>query len=189
MPQVEPVETKTPTSNLWRSAARRPSDQFETSPTRVARREMSSETRLRRREWVGATTGAGVAAAFMFSTAIVLGTIASSEAFGLVEAILPTARFLAVGVLTAAITVLALLLTLLGISLNGPYAFRSRFYFRIGRITTLSTAAIVAAVLLLLISGLPLEDIEDAQRFYDLYFYASPAASLSWAGWPSAWRS
>jgi hypothetical protein len=133
---------------------------------------MSSETRLRRREWVGATTGAGVAAVFMFSTAIVLGTIASSEAFGLVEAILPTARFLAVGVLTAAITVLALLLTLLGMSLNGPYAFRSRFYFRIGRITTLSTAAIVAAVLLLLISGLPLEDIEDAQRFYDLYFYA-----------------
>jgi hypothetical protein len=133
---------------------------------------MSSETRLRRREWVGATTGAGVAAAFMFGTAIVLGTIASSEAFGLVEAILPTARFLAVGVLTAAITVLALLLTLLGMSLNGQYVFRSRFYFRIGRITTLSTAAIVAAVILLLLSGLPLEEIEGAQRFYDFYFYA-----------------
>jgi len=133
---------------------------------------MSSETRLRRREWVGATTGAGVAALFMFGIATVLGTIASSEAFGLVGAILPTARFLAVGVLTAAITVLALLLTLLGMSLNGQYRFRSRFYFRVGRITTLSTAAIVAAVSLLLISGLPLEEIEGAQRFYDLYFYA-----------------
>jgi hypothetical protein len=143
---------------------------------------MSSETRLQRREWIGAMTGAGVAALFMFGTAFVLGTIASSEAFGLLEAILPTARFLAVGVLTASITVLALLLTLLGMSLNSEYTFRSRFYFRIGRITTLSTAAIVVAVSLLLMSGLPLEEIEGAERFYDLYFYALAACISALGG-------
>lgn len=127
--------------------------------------------RFENSEILSALGGGAIAAAASLALILGVGQIGSFEARSLIEAILPAVRFLGIGVVTGSITVLGLLLTLLGLSLNSEYYFRNRFYARVGHITTLSVVGIAMAVILLLAASVPLEQVEELGGFYDIYYY------------------
>lgn len=120
----------------------------------------------------GALAGGAIAAAVMFVIVIGVGKVGSFEALRLIEASLSTARFLASTVLGSAITVLALLLTLIGLSLSSEFSFSPRLYARAGYVTTLSVVCIVVAALVLLGLTVPIGEVEGLRTYYDVFYYA-----------------
>lgn len=131
---------------------------------------MSRERRPTGSEIWGSLVGGGTGAVALFALTVAVGRFSSGEALRLIESITPAVRFLGVGVVTASITVLGLLLTLLGLSLNSEYQFKPRFYRRVGHITTLSVIGLVTAVAMLLAATVPVGEVDEA-RFYDAYYY------------------
>lgn len=126
-----------------------------------------------------ALIGGGVAALVMFVIVAFVGSVSPFKAIKLLEAVLPTIRFLASSVLAAVATVMALMLTLLSLTYSSNYDFREIHYRRIRQITTLSTVAILASVILLLILGMPVEEAEQLRLYYDIVYYTITAlASL-----------
>jgi len=67
---------------------------------------------------------------------------------------LPTARFAAAAYVGGGATILAVMLTLITFSITHDLEFRASHYARIGQIATLTTAVIVASVVLLMLLGL-----------------------------------
>lgn len=67
--------------------------------------------------------GGALASVALFAMTIGVGRVGDFQALRLIEAVLPTARFMASSAVAAAVTVLALLLTLLGLSLNSEFRF------------------------------------------------------------------
>lgn len=126
-----------------------------------------------------ALIGGGVAALVMFVIVAFVGSVSPFKAIKLLEAVLPTIRFLASSVLAAVATIMALMLTLLSLTYSSNYDFREIHYRRIRQITTLSTVAILASVIVLLILGLPVEEADQLRLYYDIVYYTITAlASL-----------
>lgn len=116
--------------------------------------------------------GGAVATAALLAMTIGVGRIGEDfEALRLIEAVVPTARFMASAAVAAAVTVLALLLTLLGLSLNSEFRFGARLYERAQYITILSVAAIVVGVGILLAVTLPVTEVDGLGEIYDLLYY------------------
>lgn len=122
-------------------------------------------------EMKGPLIGGTVSALALFAMVVAVGSVATFEALGLIEAVLPSARFLASTVIAAAITVLALLLTLLGLSMNSEVSFDDLLYKRARNITRLSVVCMIMGVVLLLAVGVPLEEVEEARPYYSLLYY------------------
>lgn len=116
--------------------------------------------------------GGAVATAALLAMTIGVGRIGEDfQALRLIEAVVPTARFMASAAVGAAVTVLALLLTLLGLSLNSEFRFGARLYERAQYITILSVAAIVVGVGILLAVTLPVTEVDGFGEIYDLLYY------------------
>ena len=122
-------------------------------------------------EMKGPLIGGTVSTLALFAMVIAVGSVATFEALRMIEAVLPSARFLASTVIAAAITVLALLLTLLGLSMNSEVSFRERLYTRARHITRLSVVCIIMGVVLRLAIGVTLEEVEEARPYYSLLYY------------------
>lgn len=133
-------------------------------------------------ELKGALTGGVVATVALFVMAVAVGRVASFEALSLIQAVQPGARFLASTVIAAAITVLALLLTLLGLSMNSEFSFHTRLYTRARHITRLSVACIIMGVVLLLAVGIPLEEVEELRPYYSVLYYVLTAVMAAVGG-------
>lgn len=133
-------------------------------------------SRLRSHELRGALAGGVVAAFALFATVIGVGRPGSFEALGLIEAALPTARFLASTVVGSAVTTLALLLTIVGLSLRADYDFHDRLYSRVRYLTTLSVVSIVIGVLVLLAVTVPIGEVEELRTYYSAFYYGLAAA-------------
>lgn len=130
----------------------------------------------------GAIIGGFVASLALFAMVIAVGSVASFEALRLIESVQPGARFLASTVIAAAITVLALLLTLLGLSMNSEFSFHERLYTRARHITRLSVACIIMGVVLLLAIGVPLEEVEEVRPYYSVLYYLLTGVMASVGG-------
>lgn len=114
----------------------------------------------------------GVFSALVLGTVVAtVGNVGSFEGLKLLQSVLPTIRFFAATVIGAAATVLALMLTLLGITFSSDWDFKSVHYDRIKVISVMGTVAIVAATLLLLSLGIPLEEAEKLRRWYNVLYY------------------
>ena len=122
-------------------------------------------------EMRGALIGGAIATLALFAMVIAVGRVASFEALRLIQAVQPSARFLASTVIAAAITVLALLLTLLGLSMNTEITFHKRLFTRARNITRLSVTCMIMGVVLLLAVGVPLEEVEEMRPYYSLLYY------------------
>lgn len=122
-----------------------------------------------------------MAAFVLFSTIVGVGRVGSFEALRLIEAALPTARFLAAAVVSGAVTVLALLLTLLGLSLGSEFTFSDALYQRASLLTSLSVVSIVVGTVILLGVTVPIGEVEELATYYAIFYYAL-AASLSVLG-------
>ena len=127
------------------------------------------------RQWFGdlrfALVGGAVAALILFASVAVVGGVSPYEGLTLLRAVLPTARFLTSGVMAAGLTVLALMLTLLGISYSTEWTFRDVHYRRLGQIALLASVAIVLAVVTLVFMGLPVEEAEGLRTYHHVIYY------------------
>lgn len=124
-----------------------------------------------------ALIGGGVAAAVLFMVVAAVGSVSPFEAIRLLEAVLPTIRFLSSSVMAAVATVMALMLTLLSLTYSSKYEFRELHFRRIRQISVLSTVAIVASVVLLLFLGLPVGEADQLRVYYDVVYYGVTAAA------------
>lgn len=99
-----------------------------------------------------------------------VGQISGAQALPLVEAMLPSVRFLCISGMTASATILALMLTVLGISRQAP--LRSSHYRRVRQLALLDTIAFVFSTLLMLGLTIPLEQPETLSlRWYGTAYY------------------
>lgn len=133
-------------------------------------------------EMRGALLGGVVSGLALFVMVIGVGRVASFEALRLIEAVQPAARFLASTVIGAAITVLALLLTLIGLSMDSDFSFHERLYTRGRNITNLSVACIIMGVVLLLAVGAPLGEVDEMRPYYSMLYYMLTAVMASVGG-------
>ena len=83
-----------------------------------------------RADFTGPAVGGLITALALFGGVIGVGRIGDFEALRIIEAVLPTTRFLASTAIAASVTVLALLLTLIGLSLTSDMTFHPRLYKR-----------------------------------------------------------
>lgn len=132
---------------------------------------MVNRQTFRSSELKGSLVGGLVTALALFAMVILVGQVGTFEALGLIESVLPGARFLASTVIGGALTVLALLLTLLGLSMTSEYAFHRRLYTRVSYITRLSVASIIVSASLLLAVGVPIQEVDGMRRYYAVLYY------------------
>ncbi len=124
-----------------------------------------------------ALAGGALTAATLFAGIGAVGRIGSFEALRLLESVLPTVRFLTSSVLAAGVTVLALMLTLLGLTYSTQWNFREAHYRRIVQISTLATITIVMSIGILLFLGIPLEAADRLRTYYNIVYYAVNASA------------
>lgn len=140
----------------------------------------SLEPRLVDLRW--ALVGGALTAVALFVGIWAVGSVGAFEALRLLESVLPTVRFLSSAVLAAAVTVLALMLTLLGLTYSSEFQFRDTHFRRIGQISAMATITIVIAVGMLLFLGIPLEAAEKLKTYYNIVYYAINAVASILAG-------
>ncbi|NNL69571.1 MAG: hypothetical protein HKO70_06380 [Acidimicrobiia bacterium] len=124
-----------------------------------------------------ALVGGAVTAASLFVGVAAVGRIGSFEGLRLLESILPTVRFMASSVLTAGVTVLALMLTLIGLTFTSEWEFSETHFRRLRRIALVTTFTIVLSVVVLLFISLPIEEADTLKTYYDVAYYAVAGAS------------
>lgn len=106
-----------------------------------------------------------------------------SEARQLIEALVPSARSVGTSVVTASGTILALMLTMLSLTSQAETSFDSSFYQRVQRIGLLSTIALAAGILLLLLLSIPLQESKNLPgSWYSMIYYLLIALTASLAG-------
>lgn len=118
-----------------------------------------------------------MAALTLFGIILVVGNTGGFQALRLIEAALPTTRFLASTAIAVGATTIALILTLLSINLTTELDFSDSHYRRIGYITRLSIVTIVVSTLVLIAVTVPIEEVEELIRYYDTMYYLLAAST------------
>lgn len=137
------------------------------------------EGRHRHRLIRSALSGGGLAALVFLATTVGLGSLGDRQALHLLESTLPTIRFLCSAAVGAAATVMALMLTLLGLSREMESEVHPDYYRRIHHIATMCVVCLVGGVTILLILTLPMGESDKLEAYYDLIYYIiTVAASL-----------
>ncbi len=124
-----------------------------------------------------ALAGGAVAAAAVFVGTATVGRVTAFRGRQLLEATLPTIRFLTSSVLMAAVTIMALMLTLLGLTLNSKWKFHDTHYSRIRQISAMTTIALILSVAVLMFLSIPIEESESLRTWYDFVYYAIAVSS------------
>jgi len=125
-----------------------------------------------------AIAGGAIAAIVSAAGSWVVGSVHGSQGLVLLEAMLPTTRFLCSSVMTASATVLALMLTLLGLSTGSSDRFKASHYQRVQQIALIVAIAFVAATVFLLVLNIPLEESDNiAAAWYSTAYYVVLVAS------------
>lgn len=121
-----------------------------------------------RKAVVGGALATLVALAGTYAT----GRISGAEGRILLQAMLPSVRFLCSATMTASSTILALMLTLLGLSYETTPQIKSAHYKRIKQIALVDAISFVTAALLLLFVIVPLEETEAVPTgWYNTMYY------------------
>lgn len=126
-------------------------------------------------ELKGALIGGTVVSTGLLGGVILVGSIGNFQALRLIEATLPTARFLAGSAMGAGVTVLALMLTLIGITSSSKLIFSELLFRRIRNINFLAIAVILVSVSLLVGLAIPIEEVEELDSYYAILYYALAA--------------
>lgn len=120
-----------------------------------------------------ALIGGAVSALVMASIVAVVGAVGAGQAKILLEATLPTTRFLCSSVMTASATTLALMLTMLSLSAGSDKSIKGSHYKRIQQIAFIDVIAFVAATVLLVALVIPFgENISLPRWAYIALYYA-----------------
>ena len=121
-----------------------------------------------------AGTGGVIAALVMGALVLAVGNLSPWEAQSLLEASLPTTRFLCSSVMAASATTLALMLTLLSLSAGVERDVKKSHYERIRQIALVDVVAFIGATLLLVTLVVPFgEASEIPSGWYIAIYYAT----------------
>lgn len=130
----------------------------------------------RRASFVGtrkALTGGVIAGVIALSAQWLVGQIYSGwEARRLLEAVISSALFFGSSIVTGAATILALMLTMLGLTKSWDNDFDALFFKRIERIGLVATISLILGVLLLLFLSIPIQESDDVPSswFTTIYY-------------------
>lgn len=127
-----------------------------------------------------AAVGGVVAALFTGGAKLAVGSIGAWEAQNLLQAMIPTTRFLCSAMMTASATILALLLTLLSISSGSETKLRPNFFKRVKVLAMIDTAGFIASTVVLLMLIMPLGQSEEisGEAFTILYYAVLTVSAL-----------
>lgn len=127
-----------------------------------------------------AALGGCLAALTIMGGSWMIGQITGSEARYLLETVLPSVRSFSGTLMIALITVLALMLTLLGLSTSSEIKLKSAHYQQIKQIALLDMVTFIVAVLFYLLLNVPIQETDSgtAGWFYFLYYAALIISSL-----------
>lgn len=127
-----------------------------------------------------AVIGGCLAALTIMGASWMMGQISGSEARYLLEAVLPSVRAFSGTMMLALITVLALMLTLLGLSTSTDTQLEWVHYQRIKQIALVDMVSFIAAVLFYLLLNVPVQETDSGtlEWFYFLYYAALIISSL-----------
>ncbi len=133
-----------------------------------------------------ALIGGLIVGAIALGGQIMVGQVYSGwEARKLLESVISSALYFGSSIVTGAATILALMLTMLGLTKQSDGEFDSIFFKRIERIGLLSTIALIAGVILLLFLSVPIQESNDVPNnwyktiYYVLTGYISGLAGLT----------
>lgn len=119
-----------------------------------------------------AIVGGVIAGVIALGGMLLINVSSGSEARLLLEAMLPSIRFLCSAVMTASATILALMLTMLSFSGQQDARLKSSHYERVRQIALVDTITFAAAIILLLILSLPLAESQDVPpSWYTVVYY------------------
>lgn len=152
------------------------------NPEEDNRQDQGSSGAHDRAEIHSAAAGGVVVSLAIFLATWAAGRVSDAEARILLESVLPSIRFLASSVLTVGATIMALMATVLSFSQSSQLKFRTLHYRRIRRVSMLNAVAIVAAILILLLMTLPLQESDQMHAFYTVVYYGMLAGSSLLAG-------
>lgn len=130
-----------------------------------------------------ALVGGLVAAIIIGAVAVTVGRVSGIEAARLLEATIPTTRFLCSGIMTASATILALMLTLLGVSSSTDPRLVRAHYTRIRQIALGVVVSFIIATALLVSLVLPFgENLEIDTSWYVAIYYGVVSTSAILSG-------
>lgn len=127
-----------------------------------------------------AAIGGCLAALTVMAGSWMIGQISGSEARYLLETVLPSVRSFSGTIMLALVTVLALMLTLLGLSTSTDIKLKWIHYQRIKQIALVDMVTFIAAVLFYLFLNVPIQETDSGtlEWFYGLYYAALIMSSL-----------
>lgn len=127
-----------------------------------------------------AILGGCLAALTIMSASWMIGQISGSEARYLLETVLPSVRAFSGTMMLALITVLALMLTLLGLSTSTETQLNWVHYQRIKQIALVDMVTFIVAVLFYLLLNVPIQETDSGtlEWFHFLYYAALIISSL-----------
>lgn len=119
-----------------------------------------------------ALIGGGVATAMILGVVTAVGSVSGYSALARLEATLPSIRFLCSTVSTGGVTILALMVTLLGLSHSVDTELEHVHYRRIQQIAYMASLSVAVAVFLLVFLAVPVErDNDIVLRYADWVYY------------------
>ncbi len=124
--------------------------------------------------------GSGAAVTILVGLTLFL---AGNVARILLDALVPTTRFLCASVMTATATVLALMLTLLSLSMNAEVKLKDVVYHRLKQIAFYDMLILVAATFFLVVHCVPVREGKNVPYWwYPFVYYAVLVAAALLAG-------
>ena len=130
-----------------------------------------------------ALIGGGAAALVLTVIEIAVGRTNGWEAQALLNAGLPTIRFLCSSLMTASATTLALMLTLLSLSSGSDREIKRAHFERIRLIAFVDVVAFIGATILLSMLIVPFSEASDIQlKWYEAIYYVVTVASAMLSG-------
>ncbi len=116
--------------------------------------------------------GGIVAAAIALGAQWLLGSVYGRyEALQMLESMSSPALFFGSACVTAAATILALMLTILSLMTQADSEFDREFYSKIRRIGQLATVALVGGIVLLLFLSIPFQEAKDTPSWWFVVLY------------------
>ena len=115
--------------------------------------------------------------------AFTLGSFGASDSRAMVEAILPTTNFLCSSIMTASAAILALMLTVLGLTTNADVKLNTTFYRRIKQIAFYDMIVLCYSIIFLVLQCIPITESDEIPTWwYPSVYYGMLAASAILGG-------
>ncbi len=134
-------------------------------------------SRWKRDATVAAGAGLGATVLMGLGT-FAVGRVGGNEARLLLDAMLPTSRFLASSVMTASATILALMLTVLGMTVKTDVKLEKTFFHRIRQIAFYDMLLLITAISFLVLHCIPITKSDKLPDWwYPTVYYSLLAVS------------